>query len=185
MGPSQKPYPVPPLFAARTADTALTTSSSRPRLRNSDMTLLATVVTSLRLEPEVLKRLGRAAVQNRSATLVAPFAGQIALRDPRGSAMRRRRELRQRDLRLAERALGIVEPILFEQRAPEHQSRIADLVEHVLALAHDLERVERLLLRLLRIAGAEMHLRERRDRRGGVVVAADLERDGERLLQMV
>ena len=47
------------------------------------------------------------------------------------------------------------------------------------------ERVERLLLRALRVAGAQMHLRERRDGRRRVLVAADLERDRERVLQVL
>ena len=73
--------------------------------------------------------------------------------------------------------LGLVEAALLEQRAAEDEPGVADLVEHVVALADDLERVARLLLGLLDVAGAEVHLRERRDRLGRVLVAPDLERD--------
>ena len=43
----------------------------------------------------------------------------------------------------------------------------------------------RLLLGERPLAGAEMHLRERRDRLRGIRLAADLERDRERALQVV
>jgi hypothetical protein len=99
--------------------------------------------------------------------------------------VRCRRRLRERVFRLAEGTLSLVEPILFEQRAPEHQSRIADLLDQVFAPVEDPQRVPGLLLRLQRVAGAQVHLRHRRDGGSGVVIPTDLERGGERLLQVV
>src|SRR3954464_4645662 len=109
----------------------------------------------LPLEPEVLERLGCAAVQNRRTTLVSPPRRQVSLGDPRGSTMRRRGQLRERVLGIGERRLGLVEPALFEQGATEHEPGIADLVEHVLALADDLERMACLLLRTLHVTGTQ------------------------------
>ena len=99
--------------------------------------------------------------------------------------MRDRRQLGKRLLGLAELLLGLVEPALLEQRAAEHELRVADLVEHVVAAAENLERVPRLLLGRAVVAGAQVHLRERRDRGRRVLVASDLERDREGVLQML
>ena len=77
--------------------------------------------------------------------------------------------------------VGLVEPALLEQRAAEHELRVADLVDHVLAVGEQLERLARLLLGELRLAGAQVHLRERRDAAAGLDVLAEVERDAERV----
>src|SRR5205814_646420 len=84
---------------------------------------------------------------------------------------------RDRDLRL-------VEALLLEQRAPEHELHAADLVEIVLAIVEEPQRVTRLLLRLLDVAGAQMDLGERGDRARRVGVAPRLEGDAERFLEL-
>ena len=77
----------------------------------------------------------------------------------------------------AERGLRLVEPALLEQRAPEHELGVARLVEIVLAAVEQPQRVARLLLGLLDVAGAQMDLGERRDGLRRVGVAAGVERD--------
>src|SRR5260370_38955667 len=78
---------------------------------------------------------------------------------------------------------GLVQVALVEQRPAESELGVANLVEVVSAAVEELERVTRLRLGLLELAGAEMHLCERRDslgRRGGI---AEVERDPEGVLQ--
>src|SRR2546430_9013573 len=59
-----------------------------------------------------------------------------------------------------ERVLGLVEPVLFEQGAPEHELRAPDLVQIVLVAGRleQLEGMPRLLLRLVDIARAQVDL---------------------------
>src|SRR5581483_2635460 len=141
--------------------------------------LLATEDTSSplrrRSEPEVLERLGRPPVEPGSPGLVAAAAREVALGDPGRRPMRRGREPRERVLSLVERGLRLVEAALLEQRAAEHEPCVADLVEHVLALADDREGVRSLLLGLLRRARSQVDLRQRRDRLGGVLLLAHIE----------
>src|SRR5437016_503355 len=98
--------------------------------------------------------------------------------------MTRRGELRETLLRGIENVFGLVEPTLFHQRAAEHDLRVADLVEEVLAPREELERVPGLLLGERVLLCAEMDLRERGHRLRGVRFAAGLERDREGLLQV-
>src|SRR5829696_1574903 len=163
------------------AATNTTTTSTRP-LRPAAVSLLATDVTSS-LEPEVLQRLRGAAVEHGRAAVVAAALGELALRDPGRSAMRCGRELVERVLGLREQGTGVVVLLLLEQRAPEHEARVADLVEAVLAVAEELERVARLARRRCVVARAQVDLRQRRHRRCGLVLVVQLQRDPERLLQ--
>src|SRR5207248_1255254 len=80
--------------------------------------------------------------------------------------------------------LGLVEPVLLEQRPAEDDLRVSDLVDEVHASVEQLQRMARLLLRELVLLRTEMNLGERRDRLRGVGVAARLERNRERLLEM-
>jgi hypothetical protein len=123
------------------------------------ISLVAIAVTSF-LEAEVLERLRRAPVEPSGPVCVAAPGGEVALGDPRCGTMRGGGELGKRLLGVVERSLGLVEPLLFEQRAPEHQLGVADLVEHVLASTDQLQCVLRLLLGPLRIACAQVDLRE-------------------------
>src|SRR6266568_6208070 len=95
-----------------------------------------------------------------------------------------RGELREARLRLVENLLRLVEAALLEQRAPEHNLCVADLVEEVRAVAEQLQCVPGLLLGELVVARTEMHLRQRRHRLCGIRIAARLERNRECLLQM-
>src|SRR5437868_6593424 len=99
-----------------TATSASSTSVRRPK------NLFATENTSF-LEPDVLERLGRAAVEHRSPAFVAPLRRQVALRNPRRSAMRGRRQLCKCILRLCERGIGLVEAPLLEERTAEDDAR--------------------------------------------------------------
>src|SRR5215216_1805806 len=112
------------------------------------------------LEPEVLQRLRGAAIERGRAAVVAAALGELALRDPGGSAMRCRRELVERVLGLCEHRLGLVVPLLLEERAAEHEPRVADLVDAILTVAEQLERVARLALGGLVVAGPQVDLRQ-------------------------
>ena len=97
--------------------------------------------------------------------------------------MRARRELGEGVFRLCQHLLGFVEPLLFEQRTAQHEPRVPDLVHAILPAVEAPQRVARMLLGQDRIAGLQVHLCERRDRRRHVVVVAVVERDRERLLE--
>src|SRR3954462_12625591 len=114
--------------------------------------------TPFRLEPDVLKSLGGHAIQTRGGAVLAAPRRQIALRHPRRGAVAGRRKLVEARLGGRELRLRLLEPVLLEQRAPEHELRVADLVEQVDAGVEQLERVPRLLLREHGVAGAEVHL---------------------------
>ena len=116
------------------------------------------------LEPNILERLCRGAVEVCCKPVVAAPGGEIAARDPCGSAMAGRAELAEAGLGGGERRLGLVEPVLLEQRAAEHELRAADLVEVVLAAVEQPERMPRLLLglrRRRRCAGGSARARRR------------------------
>ena len=89
--------------------------------------------------------------------------------------MARGAELVERRLCGGEGLLGLVEPALLEQGTPEHKLCAADLVDVVLVAGglEQLQRVPRLLLRLLDVAGAQVNLGERRDGAARVGVATD------------
>src|SRR6266571_3566504 len=80
--------------------------------------------------------------------------------------------------------LGFVEPLLFEQSTAEDDLRVADLVEEVRAPVEQLECVAGLLFGQAPVAGSEMNLCKRRDRLRRIRVAANLERNGERALEI-
>src|SRR5581483_832409 len=165
---------------------ASTTAMPRtsPPLPTSHASFDATILTSSRaLEPEVLERLRRAPVQRGRAAIVASPLREVALCDPGCGLVRARRELGEGVLRLRQHRLRLLETSLLEQRAPEHEPRVADLVEPVLALAEQRERVSRVALGGDRVARPQVRLRERRDRGRGLVAVADLAGDRERLLE--
>src|SRR5581483_3884269 len=87
----------------------------------------------LPLEPEVLERFGGPPEEDGRPPFVAAPRREIALGDPRGRAVRRRRQLCECILGLAEHRFGLVEAVLLEQRTPEHEPGVADLVQHVVA----------------------------------------------------
>src|ERR671935_195180 len=82
-----------------------------------------------------------------------------------------------RALTRVEGLLGLVQPVLLEERPTEHQLRIPDLVDLVHAIAEQLQRVPRLLLRALHVPGAEVNLGDAIDRMCGLRVVPNLESD--------
>ena len=72
-------------------------------------------------------------------------------------------------------ASALVEPALLEQSASEDELGVADLVESVLAAAHERERMTRLLFGGGELARAEVHLGERRHSRRGLFVATEVD----------
>src|SRR3954471_22518446 len=99
-----------------------------------------------RLEPEVLERLGRGAVQGGRTAVVPTALGEISLRNPCRCAVGPRGELRESIFGLGECGVGLVEAALLEQRAAEHEPGVPDLVHPVLARSEALEREPRVLL---------------------------------------
>src|SRR6266511_5404648 len=116
------------------------------------------------LEADVLQNVGRPAIELRRRSVVSPPRGQIALGDPGLSAVTARGHLVVGALSCAERLFGFVEPILLQQRAPENELRIADLVQFVDSIAEQLQRVASLLLRPRDVPAAEVHLGDAVDR---------------------
>src|SRR5438067_2098969 len=114
------------------------------------------------LEPDVLERLSRSAVEVCRKPVVAAPRREVASCDPGRCAMAGRTELLKARLRRDECRFGLVEVVLFEQRATEHELRIADLVEVVLVALEQPERVLGLLGSLVDVTGAQVDLRERR-----------------------
>src|SRR6476646_3193793 len=95
-----------------------------------------------------------------------------------------RGKLCEAELSLSEDLLGFIQPLLLEQGTAEDDLRIADLVEKVRAPLEQLERMAGLLFGQAPVARSEVNLCERRNRLGCIRVAADLERNGERALQV-
>src|SRR6516162_8753196 len=121
-----------PFAASATASTATTRASERlPAMRANSFATVVSFV--LPLEAEVLECLRGTAVERCRSAIVLAALGQVSLRDPGGGAVRGGRELRECIFRLGQRRLGLVEPPLLEQRAPEHEPRVAELVDAILA----------------------------------------------------
>src|ERR1700750_3326051 len=112
--------------------TAITTSARSTSVRRR-RNLFATDNTSF-LEPDVLERLSRTAVQDRSPSFVSTLRRQVALRNPGRCAVRCRRQLCERVFRARKLGLCLVEAPLLEERAAEDDARVPDLVEHVVPL---------------------------------------------------
>src|SRR6266508_4056956 len=97
--------------------------------------------------------------------------------------MARGGELSKALLRQLKGVFRLFEALLLEERAPEHELRVADLVEVVDPPFEQGQGLAGLLLRGLGLADAEMNLGERGDGLCGIGVAADFERDAERVLE--
>ena len=69
----------------------------------------------------------------RSCPILTTALCEVALCDPGSSPVRSGRKLCERVLRLGESFLGLVEPVLLQQRATKHQACVADLIQLVLA----------------------------------------------------
>ena len=136
------------------------------------------------LEVEVLERLGSAAEELGRPVGVGASQRKVSLRDPGRGEQARRLEALERLLGGFQPLGGLVEAVLLEQRAPEYELDVADLVECVFAAAEEVERVARLRLCELRVARAEMNLGERRDRVAGVDVVGLVEADRDRVLEV-
>src|SRR5256885_14610710 len=130
--------------------------------REKRRALFMCVTSSSNLEPNILESLSRGAVEVCCKPVVAAPRSQVATCDPRGRAVAGGAELAEAGLGRGERALRLVEATLLEQGASEHELRAPDLVEVVLVAGglEQLERVPRLLLCLLDVAGAQVNLCE-------------------------
>src|SRR6059058_3343770 len=73
------------------------------------------------LEPHVLENLGRVAIEPGGRPVVTALCREVAAGDPGGCAEARVAELLEAALGGDELLLGLVEPLLFEQRAAEHE----------------------------------------------------------------
>src|SRR5262249_35927811 len=83
------------------------------------------------------------------------------------------------------RRCGLGERALLEEGGTEDERGAPDLVDVVDASVEKVERLTSLVLGLLDAAGAQVDLRERRDRPTGVGIPTEVERDGERLLEQL
>src|SRR3954447_2144836 len=122
------------------------------------------------LEPDVLECLCRGAVEVCCKPVVATPRREVAACDPGRCAMARGAELIEARLGGDKCRFGLVELALLEERTPEHELCVSDLVEVILVTLEQLERVLRLLGRLLDVAGAQVDLRERRHCLRGVLL---------------
>src|SRR5438093_5597917 len=113
------------------------------------------ITSSRGLEANVLQGFGGVPEQTGREHVVATPARKVALGDPRSCAVAGRGKLVESLLGGAERDLGLVEPILLEQCTAQDEVRVADLVEEVDAAVQKVERMARLLLRALRVAGPQ------------------------------
>src|SRR5262249_22754514 len=77
---------------------------------------LAHRITSFRLEADVLERLGGVPIETSRESMLAAPRGQIALGDPRGSAVAGRGKLVERALCGGKRDFGFIEAVLLQQR---------------------------------------------------------------------
>ena len=114
----------------------------------------------LSLEPEILERFSRTAVELRRLTVVTALGGKIAFRDPSSRSMAGRGELLEARLGPVEHLCGLLEPILLEERAAEDELRVPDLVDELDAVSEELERVTRLLFGEDGLIGAKVNLGE-------------------------
>src|SRR5215218_10382025 len=96
-----------------------------------------------------------------------------------------RLELREQHVGGLEGALRLVESALLEERPAENELRVADLVEPVITVAEQRERLTRLPLRGLDLAEPELHLRERRNCRRRLLIRARVDQDAERVGQVL
>src|SRR3954454_9946458 len=130
-----------------------------------------------RLEADVLQGVGGAAVELRGLPVVATARCEVALSDPGVGAMAAGGHLVISVFAGFERNLGLVEPVLPEERTAEDELRVADLVHLVNAIAEQLQRVARLLLGAHEVTGAEVNLGDAVDRMRGFVVVSNFEGD--------
>src|SRR5918994_6290769 len=126
------------------------------------------------LEPDVLQGLGRTAVEPGSTTIVSALGGQVSLGHPAGGAMARGGKLVEGGQRGVEGLARLVETGLLEERAAENELGAADLVEVVVPVGQQLQRLPGLLLCLLELPASKVDLRQRRDCAGRLGVVADL-----------
>src|SRR5688572_22849565 len=115
-------------------------SSPTPRAGNAEA--LNPGRSLARSEVEVLECLGRAPVHRGGAVGVLAPRGRLALREPDGGALADPCAL-EGAVRLRESGLGLVDPSLPEQRAAEHELRVAELEAVVEAAADEDERAVR------------------------------------------
>src|SRR6266850_2766734 len=137
------------------------------------------------LEANVLQGFRGLAVEPSSRTIVTAARSEIALGDPRRRTVTAGRELVVRALAGLERSIGLVEPILLEQRPAQYELGVADLTDLVNAVAEQFERVSRPILGPLDLTGAQVNLGDAVDRVCGLHVVSDFEGDADCVLEQV
>ena len=98
------------------------------------------------LEPDVLQSFGRTAINGRGVVDQAAACGKVTLREPGRGTVSERVHLLEALVCGSERCVRLVETSLLHQRATEHEPGVADLVDVVVAVLEELERVPGLLL---------------------------------------
>ena len=160
-----------------------TTTGSTTRIAKINARLI--VPSFPRLEVEVLERVGGAPEEVGSGLAVAREPCDVSLRRPNRGPVAHGRQAREALVGGGERHLRVVEAALLGQRAAEHELRVPDLVDEVVAAGEQLERVARLRLGDVRLARAEVDLGERRDRLRRVGGGVELERGRDGTLQVL
>src|SRR5687768_16403211 len=94
-------------------------------------------------------------------------------------------ELLERRVRGPEALLRFLELPALHERAAEHDVRLADLVEEVVAALEQLQRVPRVLFGPIPVLEVEVHGRQAADRLRRVALRVDLDGDGEGCLQLL
>src|SRR6476619_6072187 len=126
------------------------------------------------------KRFGSVPVQPRGLAGVPPTLRKVTKRDPRPRPVRDGRHLLEGSVRGPEALLRLVEAAPLQQRAAQHEVRLADLVEEVLAPLEERERLACMLVRRLVVAEVLVHRREAPESLRGVRLRAGLDGECER-----
>src|SRR5690348_2457045 len=139
----------------------------------------------LSLEPDVLECFRRPAIELGCSRVLATLGGKVATSHPGCGLMADGLELLGAGIRRGEVFLGLVQAPLVHQRPTQHELRRSDVIEEVLAVLHEGERVTCLLLSRARLARHQVHVGERCNDVRRLRVAALVEQHAVRVLQML
>src|SRR6266480_2937805 len=119
------------------------------------------IFTSFRsLEPDVLECFRRPAVELGRSPILATLAGEVATGHPGCRLMADGLELLGTRIGRKEEFLRLVQSPLFHQRPTQHELRRCDVIEEVLTILHQGERVTCLLLCRGGLARHQVHVGE-------------------------
>jgi hypothetical protein len=96
-------------------------------------TSLHLLTSSRVLEPDVLQCFSRSAVEPRGLPVVPPLGGEIAASDPAGGAMADRGHLLERRIRFLETLVCLIQSVLLEKRAAQHELGRPALMQVIVA----------------------------------------------------